>query len=194
MIVMGQNIRIRLFAQRNRGFTVKRHTSLKALLQNELGVGLIEMLVCILIMSGVLAAMLVASTTLPGTSNQTNAQLVLQQEASLAMEDMAKAIRQTTADPDTSVAGQLIADGITYNVSGNNLMKNGDLILGDYTFASFGMRVASLSFTDNSPARNTITINLSVNLTQTIVDNSGSTVTNIVDILTLTTQAYPRNR
>ena len=161
---------------------------LKRLLGEESGVGLIELLVSSLIIAGVVAAILVAYSNLPVNSSQGNALTVLQQDASLALEDMATAIRETATDAGSFVvqADQLTTSTATYSLNNGLLLKNGSVILGDYSFEDFGMQVASLSFDDDADDGvpiNTVTITLVVNLTHSVVES-----------LTFSTKASPRNR
>lgn len=170
-----------------------------SLFNNESGVGLIELLVSILILSGVVAAMLVASHTLPGTSNQINARVVLQQEASLSMEEMSAAIREcSSAALDVNEANDVLTvDSVIYSANngllGKTVSGSTQILLGDYTFEEFGMAVTDLQLVDNYPGENTITITLGVALTQTVLD-AGGTITNTVDTLIFSTRVYPRNR
>ncbi len=158
-------------------------------LNNEQGVGLIELLVSILIMAGVVAAILVAYTSQPVQSSQGSALLLLQQEGSLALEEMSGAIREAAAGALNvdEAADVLTADGVIYQVNNGLLVKDAETLLGDYTFEAFGTRVESLSFTDNYDTVNTITIDLVVRVTSL---GTGADLNRLQFI----TQVYPRNR
>ncbi len=158
-------------------------------LNNEQGVGLIELLVSILIMAGVVAAIMVAYSSLPAQSSQGSALLLLQQESSLALEDMSEAIRGAAAGAlNVDEANDVLtADGVIYQVNNELLVKDAETLLGDYTFEGFGMRVESLTFTDNYGTVNTITIDLVVRVTSLATGND-------LNRLQFTTQVYPRNR
>ncbi len=156
-------------------------------LNNQQGVGLIELLVSILIMAGVVAAIMVAYSSLPAQSSQGSALLVLQQEGSLALEEMSGAIRETAVDSLDVQANQLATSAGTFSTNNGLLLKDAETLLGDYTFEGFGTRVESLSFTDNYGTVNTITIDLVVRVTSLRTGND-------LNSLQFTTQVYPRNR
>ncbi len=164
-------------------------------LKSERGVGLIELLVSVMIMAGLAAAILVAYTALPGTSSQTNALMVLQQEASLAMEEMSGAIRETTVDSLDVQANQLATSEGTYTINSGLLYKDfglagQEILLGDYTFEAFAMQVASFQLVNQPGGTNTVEIVFSVDLTQTLPGG----VATPVDSLNFRTRVYPRNR
>lgn len=167
---------------------------------NQRGVTLVEMLVSIIIIAGVVAGLLISFHVIPATSSQGNALLVLQQEATLALEDMAKAVRESSLANLSITATQLTTSNGTFSTCSGILYQDPDndgactldgdelILLGDYTCEGFGMRVQNLTFTDNfGITANTISINLQVEIYDLA---SGSSL----DTMTFSTQAYPRMR
>lgn len=158
---------------------------------NQKGVGLVELMVAVLIMAGLISALMASYTTMPGITGKGNLQAILQQDASLAMEEMTKAIRGTASAALAVTANQITTTRGIYNVSDGLLKKNNsEILLGDSTFDNFSMSVSGLTFSDNYPTKNSIEITLSVNLLETI-SGGGTTV---LETRTFHTEVYPRNR
>lgn len=183
-------------------------------INNERGLGLVELLISILIMTGVVAALFAAYASLPEISNMDKVKLELQAESRAVLEEISQAIQETNLDsgdwsvtdsnPDlitttdcSGCAGSCegcINTLKTYSVASGVLIKTNavgatEKLIGDYDFGQFYTQVSSFDVVDNWPTTNTVSITLTVDILQDVVGEG----TRTVETLTFTTQAYPRN-
>ncbi|MBI5787374.1 MAG: prepilin-type N-terminal cleavage/methylation domain-containing protein [Candidatus Schekmanbacteria bacterium] len=171
------------------------------------GFTLVELMVATLIMAGLIAAIMMSYSNMPISSAKGNVVLALEQDASLAMEDMTNTIRGATAL-------NIGANSFTATFNGQNLqyhlgavggafegilLKDVDaatnqLQVGDFSMEQYGMEVSNLVFVSNPNPVNTVSINMTINLLQTIINqNTGARENVILDTLTFATQVSPRN-